>query len=127
MSHIYIYECQTNPKNLNGEEEWSSIDPVIVCEVFSAHRFDKLNDFLCNYRQTPIKKHEYIKLTYDELKAIVHFACEQPDELGSFGGVPQLCNILHNFNKTEAKGWYYWYHVSDYQIFHNYHLYSCSM
>lgn len=52
---------------------------------------------------------EYVKLRKCDVEEMLQFACHHRDYFDTFNTVPDLAEIVDEFDENEEKGIYYWY------------------
>ena len=101
----YIFRAKT--KKVFDEEDWYNNKDI--SEVWYTRKFWDLIHNVSFIKDTEKDCGEFIKLTKDNIEEMIHIATHWRDYWGGFDSVPQLCEILDNFDDDAENGWNYYF------------------
>lgn len=101
----YIFRAR-NKKVFKSDDWYNNRD---ITEVWYTRKFWDLINRLSFIKEEEDACGEFIKLRKDDLEEMITIATHNQDYWGGFDSVPQLCQILHDFDTDEENGWHYYF------------------
>ena len=102
----YIFRARSK-KVFKSDDWYNSKD---VTEVWYARKFwDLVNHMSCLKDEDDNGCSQFIKLKKSDIEEMIEIATHNKDYWGGFDSVPQLCQILYDFDTDEENGWHYYF------------------
>ena len=105
---IGIYRAKNHAVFEDGQ--WYNNDNIT--EVWYARKFWDMIHNMSFVKDVEGDCGEFIPLTMDNVEEMLQFAAHNRDYFDGFSTVPQLCEIIANFEQDYEDGWHYYFHYS---------------
>ena len=102
----YIFRAKT--KKVFEDENWYNK----VEEVWYARKFWDLIHNMSFIKNVEEDCGDFIMLTMDNIEEMLQFAAHNRDYFDGFKTVPQLCEIIANFEQDYEDGYHYYFHYN---------------
>jgi hypothetical protein len=100
---INIYRARN--RQVFKDEKW--YESTAVTGVYYARKFWGLIEY-ASFLDVKDDCGEFIELSRENIEELINIATHNADYFGGFETVPQLCEILHNFDENEENGYHYY-------------------